>query len=232
MALVQLGGGVTDLRGSIAGTTFSRSGAGNYARSRKKPVNPRSAMQNDRRAQVAYLAKYWSDSLSEQERTDWRAYAEATSWSNKLGQSITINGLAAFMRLNVLQRMIPSGVIDAAPTAVGHGGGVTLGFTAESDTTKIQLAEPTGAFDKDTDIHNLWVFVGIPAEPGKISIPKGFKYIGRVWGSSGSPLAFPYELDAAYTMRAGQLVTIRAMFHDEHYRVSGPHWQQATAAPS
>lgn len=229
MALVMLGGGVTDIRGSIGGTTFSRAAAGNYARSRKKPVNPRTPLQNSRRAEVAYLTKFWSNELTEQQRTDWRAYVQGTSWTNKLGQAIEINGLAAFIRLNVFHRMIPSVVIANAPTAMGHGGGVTITFTPEWDTTKIQLDEPGGAFDKAIDIQNMWVFMGIPTEAGRLAPPKNFRYIGRVWGSSGAPLSFPYELDAAYTMAYGQRITLRAMFHDEHYRVSGPFFAMALA---
>jgi len=166
MALVMLGGGVTDIRGSIAGTTFSRSAAGNYARSRKKPVNPRSALQTLRRANVGYLTKYWSNTLTEQERTDWRAYAAGTTWTNKLGQSIAISGLSAFLRLNALHRMTWSTVITAAPLAMGHAGGVTITFDAESDTSKIQMNEPGGAFDKSTDLQELWFFQGLPTEPG------------------------------------------------------------------
>lgn len=232
MANVLLGGGVTDIRGSIGGTTFSRNAGGNYARGRMKPVNPRSPLQNARRAEIANLAKQWSNVLTEQQREDWRAYAMGTSWTNKLGQSIEISGLAAFIRLNVFERMTPSVPILAAPTAMGHGGGVTFTFDAESDTTKIQVDEPTGAFDKDTDIHTLWFFCGIPTEPGRIATPKGFKYIGRIWGSSGDPLTFPYELDAPYTMRAGQFITVKCMFHDEHYRMSGPFFASELAAPA
>ena len=230
--LMQFGGGVTDMRGSLAGQTFARCAGGNYARGRTKPVNPRSPLQNARRADVAYITKYWSNDLTEQERVDWRAYAAATNWTNKLGQSIQISGLAAFLRLNVLQRMIPSTLITAAPTAVGHAGGTALTFTAEHDTGKLQIAEPTGSFDKDIDIHTLWLSMGIPAQPGRIGIPKGFKYLERVWGSSGAPLGFPYEIDAVYTMALGQHITVRSMFQDEHYRVSGPFFADTLAVSS
>lgn len=232
MALIMLGGGVTDIRGSIAGTTFARSAAGNYARSRKKPVNPRSPLQNTRRAWLSYLAKYWSEWCTEQERTDWRAYAMGTSWTNKLGQSIEINGLAAFMRLNMLISMYSGTLRHAGPTAMGHGGGVQYTFAAESDTTKIQMNEPTGAFDKGILGHWLLFFQGIPVEPGRIATPKGFKYIGAVYGHGSAPLTYPYEITAAYTMREGQGVTLRAMFQDENYRNSGPHWKRVLAAPS
>lgn len=231
-ALIQLGGGVTAISGSIGGTTFARSQAGAYARQKTKPINPKSSTQMARRANVAWLSTYWSKTLTEQQRTDWRAYATGTTWTNKLGNTININGLAAFLRLNVLQRLIPSEIIAAAPLAMGHGGGIDFTFSAESDTSKIQINEPDIAFDKDVDIQNIWFFQGLPCEAGRLATPKGFKYIGRVWGSSGAPLTFPYELDSAYTMQAGQLVTVRAMWHDENYRVAGPFWAKATAAPA
>jgi hypothetical protein len=232
MALVMLGGGIADMRGSIGGTTFARSAAGNYARARVKPVNPRSSRQNTRRANTAYLMKRWSHALTEQQRSDWRAYATATQWTNRLGQAIEISAIAAYLRLNALQLLIPSAPIDEAPTAMGQGGGVTLAFTAENDTGKLQLAEPGGSWDTDVDIITLWISMGLPMQPGRLSVPKGFRYFGRVWGSSGSPLGFPYEMDAPYTMQLGQLITIKAMFQDEHYRVSGPHWATVVAAPS
>jgi len=232
MATIKLGGGVTAIRGSMGGTTFSRNACGDYIRNRTKPVHPRSPLQNARRANLAYLAKYWSNDLTQQQRDDWIAYANATTWKNRLGDDITINGLAAFVRLNAFQLMIPSDVIPDAPTANGHGGGITLTFAAESDTTKIQLDEPGGSFDKDTERHNAWLFMGHPTEPGRIATPKGMRYIGRIWGSALNPLTYPYQLDAAYTIRAGQLVTLRAMWHDEHYRVAGPFFATETAAPS
>lgn len=230
MALIKFGGGVTDARGAMGGTVFSRGRGGNYMRQNRKPINPRTPTQTTRRANMAYLAKYWSDALTEQQRTDWRAYAAATGWTNKLGEAITINGNAAFARLNSFQLLIPSTIIADAPLAPGHAGGVTFSFLAESDNTTLIISEPTGAFDKDTDIHTLWFFCGYPSSPGRISIPKGFKYCGRIWGSSGTPLAFPYSLEAPYTMQIGQLITVKCMFQDENYRISGPHWSTVNAA--
>lgn len=232
MPLIAFGGGVTDARGSMQGNTFSRSKAGNYLRGRTKPVNPRSALQNTRRARVAFLSKYWSGTLTEQQRTDWRAYALGTSWTNKLGQAIEINGLAAFMRLNALALLYSSTVLADAPLALGHAGGVTLSFAAESDTSKLQLAEPGGAFDKDTTGHFLMIFAGLPTEPGRIAMPKGFRYVSHVAGDDVAPPTFPLELTAPYTMTEGQRITIKAMFQDENNRASGPFFAQDLAAPA
>lgn len=232
MANILLGGGVTDIRGSIGGTTFARNAAGNYARARMKPVNPRSPLQNARRAFLNYLANYWSATLTEDQRDDWRAYAAGTTWTNRLGQTIAINGLAAFVRLNTLRYIAFMSLMADAPTAMGHAGGITFAFDAETDTTNIKVAKPGGAFNESTENHMVLLFQGLPSEAGRISIPKGFVYIGRVYGKLEPPMEFPVDIDANYTMQDGQLITCRAMFMDEHSRVSGPFWAQATAAPS
>lgn len=232
MANIMYGGGVTQIAGKMGGNVFARNAGGDYIRSNKKPVNPRSSRQSVRRANMAYITKHWSSVSSEQERADWRAYAAGTGWQNKLGQAIEINGLAAFLRLNTLFAFAGAGVHAAAPTAMGHAGGVTYTFAAESDTGKIQMNEPGGAFDKDVGNNNLLVFMGLPSEAGRLAKPKGFRYLTWIQGSVGDPPAFPLEIQGAYTMAEGQLITLRTMFLDEEFRVSGPHWGTVIAGPA
>ena len=231
-ATVLLGGGVTDIRGSIGGTTFARNAGGNYIRARMKPTNKRSALQTARRAQVSYLTKEWSATLTDTQRGDWRAYAAGTTWTNRLGQTIEINGLAAFLRLNALLTMIGQTYRPAAPLAMGHAGGVTITFDAENDTTNIELDEPGGSFDKDTDDHHLAIFQALPVEAGVVHGTKGFRYIGVTSGDSAAPPSYPVDIAAAYTMVAGQIITCRAMFIDQNFRVSGPTEFSEPAAPS
>ena len=231
-ALVKLGGGVTDIRGSIGGTTFSKCAAGHYMRARTKPVNPRSPTQITRRANVAYLTQHWSGSLNEQQRIDWRAYAKATTWHNKLGESIVINGLAAFLRLNAFLRMLGAAIREEAPTATGHAGGITVVFTAEHDTGLIKIADPGGAFDSGNGLHLISFQMGFPAEAGRIATPKGIRYIGYGYGKTEGPPAWPLDLPTAYTMQNKQFITLRARFKDENFRLSAPCWATATAAAS
>ena len=81
-------------------------------------------------------------------------------------------------------------------------------------------------------VREVLLFGGLPTEAGRISVPKGFKYITHVAGNEGAPQGFPYEMTAPYTMASGQLVTLKAMFKDESNRVSGPFLATATAAPA
>lgn len=232
MALVKLGGGVTDARGAIGGTVFSRGKGGNIIRSNKKPCNPRSSLQEPKRALAAWISKSWSNTLTEQQRTDWRAYAAGTGWTNRLGEAIEINGLAAFLQLNALYT-IPSPTLHAdAPTAMGHSGGVTLTFAAESDTKFLQFNAPGGAYDNDTDFHNIWLFMGLPTQPGQIALPSGFRYIGRLEGGKEPAITYPAQLEAAYTMAAGQRITVGYIFTDDNHRTNTKLFVTDIAAPS
>ena len=232
MANILLGGGVTDIRGSIGGTTFARGAGGNIARARVKPVNPRSALQVERRAQVAFLTKEWSSTLTDQQRADWRAYAAGTTWTNKLGQTIEINGLAAFLRLNTLLLIIGEPVRAAAPTAMGHAGGVTITFDAETDMSNIELDEPGGAFNKDLDDEHVIVFQALPVSPGVVHGTRGLRFIGVTSGDLALPPTYPADIASAYTMNIGQNITCRAMHIDPQFRVAGPTEFTEAAAPS
>jgi hypothetical protein len=89
MALVRFGNGISEIRGSIAGSTFSRTHAGAVIRNRIKPTNPNTQPQADIRYLFSYVAASYAD-LSEAERKQWREFAEAlTFWKNRLGESYT-----------------------------------------------------------------------------------------------------------------------------------------------
>lgn len=232
MALIKLGGGVTDIRGAIGGSVFSRGKGGNIIRKNAKPVNPRSNLQETRRGNAAYLSRYWSKTLTAAQRADWRAYADGSTWTNRLGETITITGNAAFLRLNALLLLIGEAVRAPAPTAMGHAGGITIAFDAETDTTNIEFEEPGGAWDKDLDDDWVIFFQPLPVEAGRARGTRGYRYIGEVEGDSGTAPTFPLDVTAAYTMVAGQNVTIKAVHIDPDFRVSSPVFQTEAAAPS
>jgi hypothetical protein len=106
MALVKYGGGLVQMSGSIAGTTFARNASGNFARARTKPVNPSSALQVTRRTALAYLTEYWHETITSAQRTAWATYANAVPMKNRLGESIKISGFNHFCRSNSVRLMM------------------------------------------------------------------------------------------------------------------------------
>lgn len=232
MANIRFGSLVSDARGSVGGMTISAGRGGPIIRARRKPVNPRSALQEVQRGRQAYLARHWSHTLTAQQRADWNAYAAATSWTNKLGDSIEINGNAAFMRLSALLLLIGEPVRAEGPTAMGHAGGITITFDANTDTGNIEFDEPGGAYDKDLDDDWVIVFMGLPVEAGNARSRKGFRYIGSTEGDSGTAPTFPVTYTTAYTMVEGQNVTCKAIHIDPNFRVSSPVFYSELAAPT
>lgn len=232
MALILLGGGVTDIRGSIAGTTFSRSMAGNYARARTKPVNPRSNLQNVRRAVLSQLSRYWSKTLTEAQRQAWREYSDATSWTNRLGQTVDIPGIAAMIRTNALKLLVGAALQPAAPTMSGQAGAIGFVFTATEDDQKIVLASVDAPWDVDTDDDYAIFFVGLPAAPGRITTPGLFNYGDEIEGDSVSPETFPYEFDSPFLFVEDQQITVSAVHLDELGRVSARTYQRVAADPT
>ena len=230
MALIKLGGGVTDIRGSIGGTTFSRSKAGNYARGRVKPVNPCSNVQETRRTAISHLSRYWALTLDAAERTGWNQYAAGTTWTNKLGEVITINGLAAFIRANTLRLLLTAPILEARPTEYGHAGSVTSVISASAATQKVTLQTPVGGWSDD--LANDWLigFQGLPASGGRQGVPKRWSYFMALHGG-GPPNVFPKAIDTDYPIVAGQQCVVRLIHLDPTGRVSTSTFQQCVAGP-
>lgn len=115
MALIQFGGGITAMSGSIGGTTFARNRSGAYSRARTKPVNPNTAAQVKCRSVVSYLTEYWYTDLSPAQRTAWGVYASNVAMKNKLGQSISLSGFNHFIRGNSPRAYQNLAVIEDGP---------------------------------------------------------------------------------------------------------------------
>lgn len=230
MALIQLGALVTDIRGHTHGTVFSRSGAGNYMRSQPHPINPRSASQSARRQALARWATAWSAELDDDQRAAWEAYVAATSWTNRLGQSIQISGVAALARLNTLLQLAEQDPQLDGPAINGHPGTPAVTITAEPTAGTLTVAEITEPFDPEVDGELLLLFAALPAPAGRLAIPRGMTYVDVIAGDSSTAPTFPAALNSPYPFQAGQRVTTRCVYIDHYGRVATPSIQQAIAA--
>ena len=230
MANIKFSAIVSDARGAVGGVVFGRGGGGAIARTNVKPVNPRSARQNSCRAVMAQLTQYWSAKLIEAERIAWRAYAAGTSWTNKVGTSASISGLAAFVRLNTLLIQAGLAIEKDAPTMTGHAGQPTFTFTANPSTGTCLVANPSLPFDKDVTDSRLLLFIHTPTNAGRLR-PSGTKrYLQLIAGSSVSPPSFPVAANSPFPYLAGQNVTLTGIFIDPYGRIGGDYSKTVVAA--
>jgi len=226
MALIQMGAIVSDMRGSIAGTTFAKSAAGNYARSRTRPVNPRSPVQSARRTWISYLTRAWADLLTPEERDTWVVYAAQTTWTNAFGQAIEIPPISAFVRTNAIRHIVGYSVQTAAPTAPGHA--ALPEITASYDVTaqQITLSGVGAPWDSEDPLDCLVLWQGLPVSLGAAAAPKAQRYLGFAKGTAAPPPTLPRVLDAVYVVAATTRQTLHYLRHDPLGRISAKAWYE------
>lgn len=146
MAVVTYGALITDLRGSIGGTTFQNNASGAIARSRSyTPVNP-SRQQSDRQLAMIQLVAYWAK-LSAANKALWNALAVAHRKINDWGNYARLSGYQWFMSYNLNAFTLDQGPWDYPQSYI--------------------LVDPPAAFNLVADHDHLYLDFGTPvAFPG------------------------------------------------------------------
>ena len=221
MAVIKLGGGVADMRGSIGGTVFSRGPAGAYARQRVKPINPATHLQAAVRARVSYLATAWSKTLIDTERTGWKAFAANTNFTNKVGDTILISGIACYIRLNSLRLQMGLAVQNTAPLAFGYAAGTIAPINSSMNPASITVYEPSAGFDKTSPLEAIAVFQALPMHAGRTQSPRGWRYLGKIVGAA-SPPSFPVIFTPLYPASLHDMQAVSLTHLDLDGRVASP----------
>jgi hypothetical protein len=221
MALLKFGGGITEMRGSIGGTTFAKNRYGSYARNRTKPVNPNSTRQGIVRAIMSTLYTAWA-ALTAAVQGQWKAYADNVKVLNRLGEQINLSGYNMYCRTK----------------AVFENAGLTMPATAPT-TFSLPAQDPTVVPTPDASSSNVsiafdntlpWagavggamiVSQGLPVNP-TVNFFKGpFRYAGKIDGAATPPTS-PQVVALPLPMQAGQKVFLQIRIAEADGRVSNP----------
>jgi hypothetical protein len=232
MALIKFGGGITEMRGSIAGNTFARNRSGNYVRSRTKPVNPNSTSQVLARSAVGLLAQRWRVTLSDAQRLAWKTYADAVAILNKLGETTYLSGFNHYIRSNAYLAYTGVAKIDAGPTVLAlPEKDPTLAIAVSVATQQISVsfdntlpwANETGGF--------LIIYQGQPQNNTRNFFAGPWKYCYRIEGATGSPPASPGAVGVKYTAVLGQKTWVYARIFRADGRISEPFTASVVIVP-
>lgn len=223
MALIKFGGGITEMRGSIAGNVFSRNRSGAYVRSRTKPVNPSTARQQAVRAVMAELTTRWAQTLTAANRTAWNLYASNVAMTNKLGESIFLTGMNHFIRSNAWLARLGGTVIDAGP--------VIFELPAKDPAFSIVASEATQqitwTYDDTMDWANeteSWLLLsqGQPQNGHRNFFGGPWRYVSQVAGVTGAPPASPFISGVVFAIAEGQRQWVYARILRADGRLSEP----------
>lgn len=182
MATISFGGGVTDIRGSIGGTTYSRNRNGAYARARTSPVNPNTAKQTNIRERFGFLATQWSQ-LTAAQRLAWDTLGSQIIRLNRLGQPYTLSGQQAYNSVNQTRGsfdLLPVATPPALSAYPANPYGTWTVDPAPTDDVSFQFTTAPG-----DDVRYL-VYAAAPTRPGVAYLSdSAYKLMGAFTIASG-----------------------------------------------
>lgn len=231
MGLVQYGGGITQISGSIGGDVHARNRSGNYVRPRTKPTNPNTALQQAARGALTLLTERWSETLTAAQRTAWNLYAASVSMLNRLGQVIHLTGFNMYIRSNCFQARYGITIIDAGPT--------TFTLPDTDPTISVTASEATQQFTCTFDDTMAWAsednaymtaLMGQPQNPQRNFFKGPWKGIRYLSGNSGAPLASPLPLGALHVITEGQRCWVQFRIYRADGRISNTFEAQCVVA--
>jgi len=192
MARVKLNSLLADLRGRLGSVVFSSNSAGFYCSIYKRPVNPRTEAQSDRRTAFSNLIKSWN-LLTPAEQVLWTTYA-ARSDNERLdwfGDPYYPSSRAQFVTINSYRLQAGLSITTTAPTGnlpsplPAFDGCV---YSAADGSTS--YLNPQAAFD--ASISYVWMSLSLSYSPGRLTRSQPWRFIS-VYASASS---WPYDLDS------------------------------------
>ena len=198
MAKVKYGGGIQDLRGSIAGQVHSRNTFGNYIRQKVSPVQPRSSRQLEVRTLFTELSRRYSNQLTDEQQEAWRQAAASAPVRDVFGDSITLTGINLYARLNSLRLLQGLDPLDNPPPIEEVPGldNLTLTWDGITGTLNVGFAPtpvPAG--------FSLFVWATEPVNPGVAFVSPKLRLLTILPANTNSTA----NITTAYVARYGAI---------------------------
>lgn len=141
MASVLFGGGISQVRGSIAGQTFSRNANGAYIRNKGININSNSIAQQTVRNSFGSISRLWQ-TLGTSLQQGWVVAAAAFTYKNRMGEQSHYTGKQLYQlvnssldAINVLPLQVPPTPVHVPPT-LSVVGNFAIGAGAYNVTAK------------------------------------------------------------------------------------------------
>lgn len=221
MALIKFGGGIVDARGSVAGNVFSRNRYGAYLRARTKPTNPNTALQQAVRNRIQALTTYWSQSLSDAQRTAWSQYAAAIAWVNALGETQYLTGFNMFIRSNSVILQGGGTQVDAGPIVLSlPETDPTYAVAGDAANDEVDVTFDNGMDWANEDGGHMLIYVGQPVNQTRNFFAGPYRYAGVIDGDAVTAPTSPAAITSPWSLDAGNRVFVQARIARADGRVS------------
>lgn len=208
-AIIKFGHLISDARGKLNGTVFSRNTYGAYMRAKVTPVNPQTSFQAAVRNRLSDASQAWRG-ITEDERTGWNAIAVQFTRSNIFGDNVPLTGFNLFVRLNRNLLEIGLPLITQAPKPTTVEGVTSLAITPNATAGTFGVAyAPT-----PTPANHYMIVRATPGfGAGRSFFGGQFRVIGVLPPASASPLAAIADyVDRFGPLAVGQKYAVRVNF--------------------
>lgn len=205
MAKVKYGGGIQDIRGSLAGQVHSRNTFGNYIRQKVSPVQPRTSRQLEVRELFTSFSRRFSQVLTDEQQEAWRQAAASTPVRDVFGDSITLTGINLYTRLNSLRALMGLEPLDEPPPVVQVGAPELTNVVANPAAPTLTVDFSPSPVPADT---YLFIWATEPLNPGVAFVAHKLRLLTVLPPGTASPA----ELFPAYLERFGGLVNGKRLY--------------------
>jgi len=227
MASIKYGFGVSDIRGSIQGTTFSHGSSGNVIYRKPHIVNKNTNLQNTQRQRFYYFANYWKLTLTTAQRTYFESLAQNLLFTNRLGDSFHISGFNLFMKINMFNFLCGNLVTQTTSTMYSFASVLIpqtsmISLTASNNRITFSASAFIG-FSETTTTDFLLVYAA-PATYEKTKLnDKYFRFVGYTHGAGGGGGFSPAYLTIPWFMANGLYMRIKV----KHIVYQNRFWEEA-----
>lgn len=121
MARIIYSGLVTNIRGSVGGTTFQKNAFGYTVKNKSNMIRPNSLAQNAIKTIISRLSKRWAI-MSVAQRLEWNNFASTFPQYSKHNPGSSLSGYQCFLKRNFyqLEAYGPTGAILYSPALVNY----------------------------------------------------------------------------------------------------------------
>ena len=224
MALITFGVGISNIRGSIGGTSFGacKSGATMFLKPRQ--LRRKTLSQTNYLSTFHYLAGYWQNTMTAATKQSYNDVAQMMIFKNRLGNTSTISGFNLFMKKNIY-RLLTAQTIQ---TSVANYPGFATTLIPNTNLMTIsastgRFTPTTGAFTGFTEtITSARILVfATPMKNSNLRVDTRFiKFLGYFSGAGGAGGFNPTYLTLPNQIRAGKYICLKIIHLDSESRFS------------
>ncbi len=206
MAKVKFSALISEMRGKLNGSVFSKNRSGNILRNKVTPINPSTSDQARARTLFTNFSQKWQ-TLDPAAQKAWHSSSQDYKRNNIFGDAFTPTGSNLYCELNANMALIGGTELTHPPLHLPIAG-------ITSFTTAIDSSAGTFTIDFDptptaSDVVHL-VFATRCYSPGRTYVKNEYRIIGTIDAASATPFdAFDIWSAKFGDLIQGQMISVR-----------------------